>query len=105
MASEPSVRTVWGSIAFTVPAVPTGMKAGVRMTPRGRTISPLRAPPSVAATLKEKPPVTMLAAGSHGPLVTRFAGEAQRARRSRGALPVEQAGVAVGIEAVALLDR
>ena len=28
-------RTLSGSIALTVPAVPTGMKAGVRMSPRG----------------------------------------------------------------------
>ncbi len=30
-------------MAFTVAAVPTGMKAGVRMTPRGIAISPVRA--------------------------------------------------------------
>ena len=34
-----------GYIAFTVPAVPTGMKAGVRTTPRGMRISPVRAEP------------------------------------------------------------
>ena len=41
--SVPSVATSPGYIAFTVAAVPTGMKAGVRMTPRGVTISPVRA--------------------------------------------------------------
>ncbi|MGC4052663.1 MAG: hypothetical protein QM757_25315 [Paludibaculum sp.] len=37
---------------MTVAAVPTGMKAGVRMTPRGMLIAPVRAAPSRAATLK-----------------------------------------------------
>ena len=32
-----------GVSALTVPAVPTGMKAGVRMSPRGVAISPRRA--------------------------------------------------------------
>src|SRR5688572_46891 len=41
-------------IAFTVPPVPTGMKAGVRMTPRGMEISPRRALPSVAVRRKVK---------------------------------------------------
>ena len=35
-----------GYIALTVPPVPTGMKAGVRTTPRGIEISPRRAEPS-----------------------------------------------------------
>ena len=39
-------------MAFTVPPVPTGMKAGVRMVPRGMVISPRRAPPSVARRVK-----------------------------------------------------
>jgi len=34
-------------MALTVPAVPTGMKAGVRTVPRGMVISPRRALPSV----------------------------------------------------------
>ncbi len=41
-------------MAFTVAAVPTGMKAGVRMTPRGMRISPVRAAPSVLLTVKVK---------------------------------------------------
>ena len=39
--------------AFTVPPVPTGMKAGVRIVPRGMEISPRRALPSVA--IRRKP--------------------------------------------------
>jgi hypothetical protein len=41
-----------GDIAFTVPIVPTGIKAGVLMTPRGVLIMPLRAEPSVFIILK-----------------------------------------------------
>ncbi len=48
-------RTLSGSIAFTVPAVPTGMKAGVRISPRGVEITPVRALPSRACRVKEKP--------------------------------------------------
>ncbi|GHE02838.1 hypothetical protein GCM10008024_23960 [Allgaiera indica] len=47
-------RTLSGSIAFTVAAVPTGMKAGVRIWPRGVWIVPVRARPSVAAMENEK---------------------------------------------------
>ena len=36
MMSAPVARTVSGSMALTVAAVPTGMKAGVRMTPARR---------------------------------------------------------------------
>src|SRR4051812_36508845 len=52
--SAPTAFTWSGYIAFTVPAVPTGMKAGVRTTPRGMRISPVRARPSVLATAKVK---------------------------------------------------
>ena len=52
MMSAPSARTWSGYIAFTVPAVPTGMKAGVRIVPRGSVSSPVRAAPSVAWTAK-----------------------------------------------------
>ena len=54
MMSAPVARTVSGSMAFTVAAVPTGMKAGVRMTPRGVAISPSRARPSCAFKAKAK---------------------------------------------------
>ena len=47
-------RTVSGSMALTVAAVPTGMKAGVRITPRGVAISPRRARPSRAFRVKAK---------------------------------------------------
>ncbi len=39
-------------MALTVPPVPTGIKAGVRISPRGMSITPRRALPSVARTLK-----------------------------------------------------
>lgn len=47
--SAPVLRTVSGFIAFTVAAVPTGIKAGVRISPRCIWIDPVRAMPSVAA--------------------------------------------------------
>jgi hypothetical protein len=53
--SAPVARTLSGIIAFTVAAVPTGMKAGVRISPRGVLIAPVRARPSVAETVKWKP--------------------------------------------------
>ena len=40
-------RTLSGSIALTVAAVPTGMKAGVRISPRAVRMMPVRAVPSV----------------------------------------------------------
>ena len=43
-----------GFIALTVAAVPTGMNAGVRISPRGMAIVPVRAAPSVAAIEKAK---------------------------------------------------
>src|SRR3989344_378452 len=52
MMSAPVARTSAGRIAFTVAAVPTGMKAGVRMSPRCIAMTPVRAAPSVAATEK-----------------------------------------------------
>ncbi len=51
--SAPVARTLSGSIALTVAAVPTGMNAGVRMSPRGVRIVPVRASPSVACRSKE----------------------------------------------------
>ena len=52
--SAPVLRTLSGIIALTVAAVPTGMKAGVRISPRGVEITPARALPSVACRSKEK---------------------------------------------------
>ena len=54
MMSAPVPRTLSGFIAFTVAAVPTGMKAGVRISPRCIWIVPVRALPSVAWSVKEK---------------------------------------------------
>ena len=45
-------------MALTVAAVPTGMKAGVRIMPRGVEIAPVRARPSVAWTVKENSALT-----------------------------------------------
>ena len=52
--SAPSARTWSGYIAFTVACVPTGMKAGVRIVPRGVAMTPVRAAPSVASMVKAK---------------------------------------------------
>ena len=52
--SAPDPRTPSGFIALTVAAVPTGMNAGVRISPRCMLIVPVRAAPSVAAIEKEK---------------------------------------------------
>ena len=52
--SAPSARTASGCMALTVAAVPTGMKAGVRIMPRGVTIAPSRASPSTVRTAKVK---------------------------------------------------
>ena len=54
MMSAPAPRTWSIYIALTVPPVPTGMKAGVRIVPRGMEISPRRALPSVAIRRKAK---------------------------------------------------
>src|SRR3546814_13459406 len=53
MMSAPEARTSFGFIALTVAAVPTGMKAGVRISPRFIEIRPVRAAPSVAEMEKE----------------------------------------------------
>ena len=52
MISEPTPRTWSMYMALTVPPVPTGMKAGVRTSPRGMVIRPRRALPSVASMEK-----------------------------------------------------
>src|ERR1700712_4187186 len=54
MMSAPVARTASGFIALTVAAVPTGMKAGVRISPRRIRIVPVRALPSVAWMVKAK---------------------------------------------------
>ncbi|MGX9354482.1 hypothetical protein ACS3SW_04795 [Roseobacteraceae bacterium S113] len=50
--SAPVAATLSGIIALTVAAVPTGMKAGVRIVPRGVVMAPVRARPSVALRVK-----------------------------------------------------
>src|SRR5688500_795273 len=54
MMSAPVARTASGFIAFTVAAVPTGMNAGVRISPRRSAIRPVRAFPSRASMEKAK---------------------------------------------------
>src|SRR4029079_18625888 len=54
MISAPEARTSSGRIAFTVAAVPTGMKAGVRISPRFIAMSPVLAGPSLACVTKLK---------------------------------------------------
>jgi hypothetical protein len=47
MIEAPVARTASAIIAFTVPVVPTGMKAGVAMSPCAVAITPARAAASV----------------------------------------------------------
>src|SRR5204863_352918 len=54
MMSAPEARTSAGFIALTVAAVPTGMNAGVLISPRRIMMVPVRALPSVAAMENEK---------------------------------------------------
>tara|TARA_B100000902_G_C26486224_1_gene517124 strand:- start:269 stop:469 length:201 start_codon:yes stop_codon:yes gene_type:complete len=49
MTSAPVERTEHGNMAFIVPAVPTGMKAGVLISPLAVFILPKRALPSMAS--------------------------------------------------------
>ena len=51
--SAPVWRTELGSIALTVAAVPTGIKAGVRISPRGVWMVPARALPERACNWNE----------------------------------------------------
>src|SRR5262249_31875989 len=50
--SVPALRTSCQCSAFIAPAVPIGMKAGVRTTPCAVVRTPVRAPPSVARRRK-----------------------------------------------------
>src|SRR5688572_33318271 len=54
MMSAPVARTDSGFIALTGPAVPTGMNAGVRISPRRIAMRPVRALPSVASRVNWK---------------------------------------------------
>lgn len=65
MTSAPDARTSAGRIAFTVAAVPTGMKAGVRISPRRIRIAPVLAAPSVVPIEKAKRLTPALLAGAN----------------------------------------
>ncbi len=52
ITSAPTARTSAGWSVFTVPFVPTGMNAGVRIAPCAVESTPARAAPSVASTVK-----------------------------------------------------
>src|SRR5262245_40277880 len=54
MMSAPVARTASGFIALTVAAVPTGMNAGVRISPRRIAMRPVRALPSRASMVNWK---------------------------------------------------
>src|SRR5690606_27257013 len=65
MMSARVARTSAGRIAFTVAAVPTGMKAGARIAPRCIWIIPVRAAPSVAEIEKANLSVMPRAYAAH----------------------------------------
>src|SRR5215831_17797151 len=92
MMSAPVPRTWSMYMAFTVPPVPTGMKAGVRTVPRGMTISPRRAMPSVASRRNPKLSgiIFLVAAKASSMLISSSK---------------EQARIAIGVEAITFLDR
>src|SRR4051794_3861926 len=54
MMSAPLARTSSGRIALTVAAVPTGMNAGVRISPRSIAMEPVLAAPSLPEIEKVK---------------------------------------------------
>src|SRR5688572_2247931 len=87
MMSAPVARTWSVNMALTVAAVPTGMKAGVRMLPRDVAISPRRAPPSCVVRMKLKGAVMRASSWAGQPCKAVFGGPEQRR-------------VAIGIEAV-----
>jgi hypothetical protein len=64
MMSAPVARTLSGFIALTVAAVPTGMNAGVRISPRRIRMRPVRALPSVPWSSKAKRGLVMVRAPS-----------------------------------------
>jgi hypothetical protein len=94
----PALFTSSRKTAFTVAAVPTGMNAGVRIAPRGVTISPSRAPPSAANSLKEKGAVKL----SHLPR-----GEPGKHRHMKkpNAIPREHVLYATGIRESAVQHK
>ena len=70
--SAPERRTSSKVTPFTVACVPTGMKAGVAIVPRGVDISPRRAAPSVASRWKEKGSVIISQRHCRGAAISAF---------------------------------
>src|SRR3954466_3604852 len=94
MICAPVSATVSGNMAFTVAAVPTGMKTGVSMTPCAVVSRPRRAAPSRATM--SKPIVTRLhpeveqiwrLAESAANLQPGFSSKLQSGRRATGGVP------------------
>src|SRR6185369_9195516 len=71
MMSAPLARTSSGRIALTVAAVPTGMKAGVRVSPCCMAMTPVRPAPSVAEMLKANRLTSALLAAAAGDALER----------------------------------
>src|ERR1700722_740685 len=86
--AEPVARTASAVIAFTVPAVPTGMKAGVSTAPCAVCITPARAAPSMATMRWEN-------IGNARP----------RGVGGRSVITFQQTRIAIGIEAISRFDR
>src|SRR3954465_11857529 len=86
MMSAPDARTSSGRIALTVAAVPTGMKAGVRISPRRIAMVPVRAAPSVAEIEKAK----RGGAARAGPPTPSLLPEKRESGRARTLAAVEQ---------------
>ncbi len=80
--SAPVARTESAVIALTVPAVPTGMNAGVAMSPCAVARTPVRAAPSVAVMRWENVGTIQLPVMAGGP-----AARALASRSSRQASP------------------
>ena len=59
ITSAPSALTSSGIRVLTVPFVPTGMNAGVRISPWVVRITPARAAPSVASSEKQPTRATL----------------------------------------------
>src|SRR3546814_17666668 len=87
MMSAPVACTSSGRIAFTVAAVPTGMKAGVRILPRCIVIAPVRALPSVAEMenehLGEDISALLISVGGRSNPIDQLRGPQPRRRRSQ----------------------
>src|ERR1700694_4497270 len=111
--SVPSARTSSGRIALTAAWVPTGMNAGVRTTPCAVAISPRRALPSLLCSRNAKPDIANSAAiafrgmpgHEHLTQVQFYEYRTVIAAHHKSRATEQQAGIAVGIEPVAGIDR